>query len=206
MGKLYYLIGKSASGKDSFREALLQDAYLSLNEIVQCTTRPIRAGEQDGREYHFLTDAQVDELNAAGKIVELRAYNTIYGVWKYMLADTGHIDLENKDYVAVGTVESYQKVRDYFGEARVVPIYIYVEAGERLARALNRERAQSQPKYKELCRRFLADEEDFDDAHLQEAGLLNADGNVRNCFENLDFQECLENVKRFITHDRESAK
>ena len=52
-------------------------------------------------------------------------------------------------------------MQNYFGKENVIPIYIQVDDGVRLERALERERTQKEPKYAELCRRFLADEKDF---------------------------------------------
>ena len=52
-----------------------------------------------------------------------------------------------------------------------MPIYIEVEDGERLSRALNRERMQESPKYEELCRRFLDRCERFSEEKLKEAGI-----------------------------------
>ena len=54
MGKIYYLMGKSASGKDHIYENLIQETALDLKPFVLYTTRPIRSGEQDGREYFFM--------------------------------------------------------------------------------------------------------------------------------------------------------
>ena len=48
-------------------------------------------------------------------------------------------------------------MKKYFGETVVVPLYVEVEDGERLLRALERERRQVKPNYTELCRRFLAE-------------------------------------------------
>ena len=59
------------------------------------------------------------------------------------------IDLEHQNYLIIGTLESYLKIRDYFGKEKVVPIYIEVEDGERLSRALNRERGSVR------CKRFF---------------------------------------------------
>ena len=198
MGRFFYLIGKSATGKDTIAERLLLDDTLQLKRVVQYATRPIRDGEKEGREYHFITLDDADALEKSGKVIESRAYDTVYGIWKYLLVDDGGIDLCAQDYIAVGTIASYKKVREYFGEDRVVPIYIWVETGERLERALRRERNHDNPKYTEMCRRFISDEQDFSDEHLFEAGLLNADGSVRNSFENMDLEECLGQIKAFI--------
>lgn len=204
MGRIFYIIGKSSTGKDSLLARLLPDEALGLREIVQYTTRPIRDGEAEGREYHFITPDDADAFEKAGRIIEKRVYQTVHGPWQYMMVDDGQIDLSRHDYAAVGTIEAYVQLKKYFGEAAVVPIYIYVETGERLQRALNRERTHDRPKYAEMCRRFLTDEADFDDAHLSAAGLLQEDGTPRNAFENVDFENCLNTVKGFIRKCQET--
>ena len=198
MGKLFYLIGKSSVGKDSIAERLLEDKSLGLSSVVQYATRPIRDGEEEGREYHFITPERAEEMEKAGRVIEARAYQTVYGIWKYLLVDDGQMDLSSKDYLAVGTAASYANARDFYGADRVVPIYIWVETGERLARALRRERVHNNPKYAEMCRRFLSDEQDFSDEKLKEAGLMNADGSIMNSFENNILEECIDSIKAFI--------
>lgn len=192
MGKIYYLMGKSASGKDTIYEQLLEDAALSLRRIVLYTTRPARTGEQEGVEYHFTDEAQVSRLEEEGRIIELRAYDTVYGVWKYFTADDGQIDTSRYDYLGIGTLESYLKIRDYFGTKNVVPLYIEVEDGLRLERALCRERSQENPKYEEMCRRFLADQKDFSEENITAAGIRQRISN------NGTLEECLEQVKKTI--------
>ena len=91
----------------------------------------------------------------------MRAYNTKCGVWTYFTADDGQIDLEKKDYLVIGTLESFQALKKYFGEEKIVPIYIEVDDGVRLSRALEREQREKEPRYEEMCRRFLADSADF---------------------------------------------
>ena len=104
------------------------------------------------------------------KIIELRAYHTVYGIWKYFTADDGQICLAESDYLMIGTLEAYEQIRDYFGMDKVCPVYVEVDDGLRLQRALDRERAQDQPKYAEMCRRFLADEKDFSEENLKKQG------------------------------------
>ena len=165
MGKIYYIIGKSSSGKDTiFKELLAR--IPQLKRVVPYTTRPVREGEKNGVEYFFTDEEQVQKLEQAGRIIELRAYDTACGVWKYFTADDGQIDLEAGNYLMIGTLEAYEKMIQYYGAEKIIPLYIEVEDGERLSRALARERQQAQPKYKELCRRFLADEEDFSEEKL----------------------------------------
>lgn len=186
MGKIYCMMGKSSSGKDTLYQKVLE-RLPQIHRVVPYTTRPIRAGEQDGVEYHFVDDKQLAELETDGKVVELRAYNTVHGIWKYFTVDDGQIDLAQGDYLLIGTLETYEKIREYYGAEHLVPIYIEVEDGERLTRALERERRQAVPKYKEMCRRFLADEEDFCEENLKHLG-------IDKRYRNTDMETCLNEI------------
>ena len=191
MGKIYCLLGKSSSGKDTLFKMLLEESGLALKTIVPYTTRPIRVGEQEGVEYHFVTEETQKKLEAEGKIIELRAYDTICGIWKYFTVDDHQIQDLRQNYLLIGTLEAYGKLRDYFGKERVVPIYIEVEDGIRLERAIGRERQQREPHYEEMCRRFLADAADF-----SEEKLLDAQITVR--FANDDLKQTEENIRDYI--------
>ena len=194
MGKVYCVMGKSSSGKDSIYHEIMEKGALGLKPIIPYTTRPIRDGEQDGREYHFCTEDTVQRLQDAGRIMELRAYNTVYGVWKYFTVDDERIDLSKNNYLYIVTLEGYTKIREYFGADRVVPIYIEVEDGERLMRAIAREQKQDVPKYEEMCRRFLADSADFSEEKLVEAGIVRR-------FQNNDFVQTVQEVTAYIADE-----
>lgn len=171
MGKIYCMMGKSSSGKDTLYRMLLEDTELSVKNIIPYTTRPMREGEKEGREYFFCDEKKLQELTAAGKILEIRSYHTIHGVWNYFTVNDSQLADENWNYLMIGTLESYLKLQAYFGKQRVIPIYIEVEDGVRLQRALERERKQKEPKYEEMCRRFLADSADFSEDKLKAAGI-----------------------------------
>ena len=191
MGKLFYIIGKSSTGKDTIFQSLLENRKLNLEPLVLYTTRPMRAGEKAGVQYHFTDEDGLSKLEAENRVIELRAYHTVHGIWKYFTADTEATDLEQHDYIGVGGLESFRALRNYYGADKVVPLYIEVEDGERLQRALDRERAQEEPRYAELCRRFLADSEDFSEEKIQEAG-------IQKRFYNRDLKECIEEINSYI--------
>ena len=125
MGKIYYLMGKSASGKDHIYEHLIQETALDLKPFVLYTTRPIRSGEQ-----------------------------------------------------------------------AMVPLYVEVDDGLRLSRALERERKQTEPKYAEMCRRFLADCEDFTEEKIAEAGI------VRRFSNNSTPEDCFSEIQNFVEQQK----
>lgn len=191
MGTIYCLMGKSASGKDTIYNRLLAMERLHLRRVVPYTTRPMRSGETDGQTYVFCTEQQVADFEAAGKIIELRVYHTVYGIWKYFTADDGQICLAESDYLMIGTLEAYEQIRDYFGMDKVCPVYVEVDDGLRLQRALDRERAQDQPKYAEMCRRFLADEKDFSEENLERAGITKR-------FQNTDLDQVTQEIASYM--------
>ena len=196
MGKIFCIMGKSSSGKDSIYRQIMEENELSLKPIIPYTTRPVRMGEKDGREYHFCSEETVRELEAGGKIIELRAYNTVYGIWKYFTVDDGQIDLEDSSYLYIVTLEGCVRIQKFFGKDRVVPIYIEVEDGERLLRAIERERQQEKPQYEEMCRRFLADASDFSEEKLKEAG-------IGKRFVNTQLGETIRQVTEYIRQKME---
>ena len=171
MGRIYILLGKSATGKDTVAEKVLEDLKDRLFPIVPYTTRPIREGEKQGETYHFVSREEMEILDRQGLIIEKRVYQTVAGPWSYFTVDDGNIDLDHKNYLSIGTLESYVKFRDYFSKDKVLPIYLYIDDGERLERAIRRQRVEQHPNYRELCRRFLADEEDFSEEKLKKAGI-----------------------------------
>lgn len=190
MGKIYYILGPSASGKDTIYRRLLQEAP-TLGTMIPYTTRPMRDGEEEGREYFFTDEENLEKLRKADRVIEERCYATQYGPWYYFTVDDGRVDLQERSYLCIGTLESFQKVRDRFGKDRVLPLYIDLDAGERLQRALTRERMQEKPGYEEMCRRFLADSRDFSEEKIREAGICRR-------FINDELDRCIREIREYM--------
>ena len=127
----------------------------------------------------------------AGRVIEERAYQTRHGLWRYFTVNDSQLEDESLNYIVIGTLEAYRKLRDHFGRDRMLPVMIELEDGVRLQRALDREKTQESPKYEEMCRRFLADSEDFSEEKVDEAG-------IERRFRNEDFGRCLEEVREYI--------
>lgn len=191
MGMIVYLMGKSSTGKDTIFKKLLKEGTLALKTIVPYTTRPIRAGEKNGVEYYFTNEAGFQRLKQEKKVIEDRAYHTFHGVWRYFTVDDGQICLEENNYLMIGTLEAYSRMKEYFGAERVLPVMIELDDGIRLQRALDREKRQERPKYEEMCRRFLADSEDFSEEKMQKAG-------IEKRFCNDDLERCLKEIREYI--------
>ena len=195
MGKIFYILGKSSTGKDTIYTRLLAERELGLKPIVIYTTRPIREGEHQGEEYFFTDEEGLDRIRSSGKLIEIRSYDTVFGIWKYFTADSERIRLEQENYLMIGVLDSFHAVREYYGRDRVIPIYIEVEDGERLQRALDRERRVKNPAYQEMCRRFLTDSQDFSEERIQAE-------EIERRFFNEDLEECLREIRKFILQYR----
>ncbi len=185
---IYYLMGKSASGKDTIYKRL-RILHPEWKEVVPYTTRPIRDGEQEGTEYHFISDDRMDLYIRQGKVIEMRSYNTVYGVWRYGTIDDGQISKEEsgENYLMIGTLEGYEGMIRYFGKSALYPIYIEVPNKLRIERARARELEQKVPKLQEMSRRFEADERDFSEEKLQNAGIVKR-------YQNLELESCINEI------------
>lgn len=189
MGRIYYLLGKSATGKDTLYKEILKRRP-KLRTVTMYTTRPIREGETDGVEYFFTGREELERQLASGKVIESRTYQTIAGPWTYYTVDDGQFDVaDDESCLMIGTLESYEKMCAYFKAGKMVPVYIEVPDGIRLLRAVKREENQKKPNYREVCRRYLADEKDFSEENLERLGLTKR-------YQNTDMEMCVEEILR----------
>lgn len=191
MGKIFCIMGKSSSGKDTIFKILKKDEKLSLKAVISYTTRPKRYDETDGVEYYFIDKEILKKYKLKNKIIELRKYNTIQGIWYYCTIDDGQIDLQKNNYIIISTLQSFTSLNKFFGSSNVIPIYIEVEDGLRLERALIREKSQDKPDYVEMCRRFIADSEDFSEENLKDCGIIKR-------YSNVNLEDCISSIKKSI--------
>lgn len=187
------IMGKSASGKDHVYRNVAKDMKDRIRPFVIYTTRPRRSGEEDGREYHFTDEAALKRFRDAGRVIEERVYNTVHGDWYYFTADDGRTDTENENYLIIGTLEAYKAMKRYYGEEKICPVYIEVSDTARMRRAVEREALQERPAFSEVCRRYLADEEDFSEEKLKEAGITKRFSNEGSP------EECIGEVEGYIS-------
>lgn len=195
MGKIVYIMGKSSTGKDTIFKELIRKNAFNFKTIVSYTTRPIREGEKDGQEYFFTDESGFNKLKDEGKVIEDRCYNTIHGPWRYFTVDDGQIN-DRDNYITIGTLESYVKICEYYGNNRIIPVLVELDDGVRLQRALNREKKQDKPKYEEMCRRFLADSADFSEEKIQSA-------KIKRRFYNNELNVCLQEIEDYIHENME---
>ena len=156
--KVVALYGKAGAGKDTILQRLMGEAYADerFNEIISCTTRPPREGEIDGVNYYFVTEEEFTHLVLTSQMLEATCFNR----WYYGTP----ISSVNSEKINIG-VFNPAGLAALLDDARlaVLPIHIYTDDKTRLLRQLNREK---QPNVKEICRRFFADEDDFEKLYM----------------------------------------
>ena len=211
-GLLFIIMGKSATGKDTLYKEVLR-RQPELLPVIPYTTRPIREGEVDGQAYHFVSEDEMQEMEREGIVIEKRVYHTVKGDWYYFTADdfsdkcagannedTGNQNPDERkspDHIMIITLEGYENIRDYFGSDRVIPIYIEVDDITRMERSLAREKHEDKPCVAEICRRFLADDEDFSEDKL-------AKDEIKHRIINDDLDRAVEKVLEVIESYRYS--
>lgn len=201
MGKIFMIIGRSGTGKDTIYKNLIADRSLLLNPIVTYTTRPKRPGEQEGVEYHFVDEERMRHLDEEKQIVEKRCYHTKNGDWYYFTVDND-INLESGSYLTIGTLDSFMSYKKYFAKKFhyrkydpnyeiIYPIYLSVPDDILHNRLVLRENESGKPDFVEMNRRFSQDSIDFSTSEILKADI--------DCqFENINLEDCIKEIRRHI--------
>ena len=189
-GKLFIIMGKSATGKDTLY-AEIRRRHPELRPVIPYTTRPIREGERDGETYRFVTGEKMRAMQAANQVIESRCYHTMRGDWYYFTAADEQLE-GDENHIMITTLAGYEQIRDYFGENLVIPIYVEVDDVTRIERAITREKKEETPCIAEVCRRYLADEEDFSPSKLETAGITES-------IQNRDREEAIKDIETKIS-------
>lgn len=193
MEKIIMLMGPSSSGKDTLYKCILKkDQFRKYNmkEIILHTTRPMRKGETNGKEYYFVDDKEMLKKEAEGKIIEKRSYNTTFGIRNYFTC-SDKIDSKGI-YITSNTLEAYDQYLNHYNRKHLIPVLIQVNDGIRLQRALSREREETNPRYDEMCRRFMADNIDFNLENIKKRNITDI------CYNNESIEESLEQIEKIF--------
>ena len=193
MTNLFYIMGKSATGKDTIYKKIKEE--LDINEYILYTTRPMRTGEKNGVDYFFVTEEDIKNYRLRNKVIESRTYQTVHGPWTYATIADEQLNKEG-NILTVGTLESYNKIKEYYANnenTRILPIYIKIDEQERRNRAIQREQKQEKPKFEEMERRLKADNIDFSKEKIEASGI-----GKNETFENYNLDECVNKIVNYI--------
>jgi guanylate kinase len=151
--KIIAICGKSAAGKDTLLQGMLNHEKEELHEIISHTTRPPREGEVDGKNYHFISYNEFIHKIWHKEMLETAKYRD----WWYGTA----LDSLSKDKINIGVFnrKGLDSLKDHKDIIDVYVVYVNAPAKTRLLRALHRE---ENPDVDEIVRRYQADESEWD--------------------------------------------
>ena len=161
--KVFMIIGKSFSGKDTFLNNLLNDKTFcklyNLHKLVRLTTRKPRPNEVDGKDYHFITDEEYLSYKDRDD-VSITSFDSKFGKLHY-ITDFSILD-PDKNYITVGDPESISRFSHVLGD-NLCLIYLMPPNWEIFRRFGQRDdnTEYSDLKYKEIYRRFVDDTRKF---------------------------------------------
>ncbi|MBM7836318.1 HNH endonuclease [Clostridium sardiniense] len=153
--KIIVISGKSASGKNFILEQCKQK--FNMNELISYTTRPLREGEKEGKEYYFISEDEIKVKGLNGELLEIREYKTAFGKWYYGLCVK---ELKKNNPICILDNKGLKELEKKIGKQNIVSIFIDVKDKIRLDRSLNRENI-NELKKQEIIRRLEADNKDF---------------------------------------------
>lgn len=182
---LFYLCGRSGSGKDSIMKEVLK-YNPSVKLLPPITNRKKRANEQDGVEYHFVSPKEFKTYVDDGKLLDYKVYYTFDENDEPFDQYYGYPKPTEPISIMSGPWDAYMDIirnnSNLFRDKkfRIVPIYITLDQEwEFIHRMLEREKLNDAPRIKECCRRFCADQEAFP-SNKEVASLIGKDKIVYN--------------------------
>ena len=153
MYNIVALIGEAGSGKDTIMQEILRRCPKSFNEIISCTTRPMREGEAEGVNYFYLTPEEFARKTHNGEMLETSGFNN----WFYGTSYDGlKTNITNIGVFNPTGIYSLLKKDD----VNLIVYKIDCNSKTRLLRQLNRE---NNPDVDEIIRRYSTDKNDFKD-------------------------------------------
>jgi len=117
--RAWVISGPSGSGKTTLCEALLKDAFWRkrLAKSVSYTTRPLRSGEKEGRDYRHISEEKFLKLKRDGGFYESeKIFGSYYGTPKKAFLDAKR---EGKDLLLSIDVKGARSLRKSLGKDAV---------------------------------------------------------------------------------------
>lgn len=190
------ITGLTNAGKSTLTKRLIEAGY---PQVLEYTTRPIREGEKDDVDYHFVDDAKFDEMYEAGEFAETLFVNTVFGLWKYGARKE---DLKDGYVLSCGTHQMHQLL-----ETDVAMLSVLLDIDKETAKQRAIARGSQGDSLAEFERRFAADEVSANELRGQMAMVLPATNTVEVNLRAIDNRYSLERFKEMngITEPKKEA-
>lgn len=146
------IVGKAGSGKDTILKSVCDIAKNKVNPIISYTSRPMRQGEINGKDYYFITKEEFLNKIQNNEMIEYTEFNGwFYGIASDCLSE----EIPNIGIFNPAGLESLKQ----YSNLKIYIFYITASPKIRLLRQLNRE---EEPNVDEVIRRYKADNIDFE--------------------------------------------
>lgn len=159
--KLILLIGCMASGKDTILKEMINEGY--AEPVISHTSRPMRKGEKDGIEYHFVSAEEMLKMKENNEFIEFKSYKAANNEkWYYGVNKNSLEKGLSKNYILIVDITGMRQIKEYFKDDKdmeITTIFLDVDKETRRKRAIMRDNMTLE-KVKEIERRLEADDKE----------------------------------------------
>lgn len=159
--KLILLIGCMASGKDTILKEMINEGY--AEPVISHTSRPMRKGEKDGIEYHFVSAEEMLKMKENNEFIEFKSYKASNNEkWYYGVNKNSLEKGLSKNYILIVDITGMRQIKEYFKDDKdmeITTIFLDVDKETRRKRAIMRD-DMTLEKVKEIERRLKADDKE----------------------------------------------
>lgn len=159
--KLILLIGCMASGKDTILKEIINEGY--AEPVISHTSRPMRKGEKDGIEYHFVSAEEMLKMKENNEFIEFKSYKAANNEkWYYGVNKNSLEKGLSKNYILIVDITGMRQIKEYFKDDKnmeITTIFLDVDKETRRKRAIRRD-DMTLEKVKEIERRLEADDKE----------------------------------------------
>ncbi len=176
-GIVVVISGPSGVGKGTIIQRMLAKSS-QVKLAVSATTRPPRNGEVNGKDYHFLTDAEFDQFITKDAFVEwCDVHGRRYGT---LVSEVSRITNEGLDVVLEIDTQGARKVRA--NVSQILSIFIAPPSMAELGKRLTERNTDTM---EQIARRLAVANEEMADIHRYDGVVVNAeiDGAVTTVFD-----------------------
>lgn len=202
---VFLVIGKSFSGKDTLVNTIIRDKEFcesaNVERLVRCTTRAMRPGEEEGKEYFYISDKYYEKHYRNNPNAVTTSFNSKFGFLHY-ITDFSKLD-PDKNYITTGDPDMIKPFKEKLGKNHLCVIYLVTPNWVLMQRWTNRgdNEKYNDKKYQEICRRFM-DELVLYGAHSNE--FLANTNSIINLSNGFYLPEIKEEMIRFIKGPKKS--
>lgn len=180
-GVFVAISGPSGVGKGTIMN-LLRERLKNAVFVLSHTTRRMRAGEEDGVQYHFVSKEEFERGIAAGEFLEYAQVHQkdYYGILKKPVEtalNSGKLVLREVD------VQGAENIRKTIPKEQLLTIFIKPPSMDLLREHIEKRGHLSE---EEIARRMVSAEKEMQEAQLFDYRVVNPEGEIETCYREIE--------------------